>query len=584
MSIPAETARSLLRTEALREPARRRDWVFYLAAGAVILALANGPTIAGYIMPAPEDAEFIGTMDPNYGDLFYHLSFGTQAARGHLLLEQKYNGDKVRTRWLVNVLALATGGLMALGLSVEAASHVLRNAVAAGTLLVLYLLCGQVLLRRSSRRLAFLVAALGSGLAWLLNSLAYLWSGPMAMPVMGWTLRRGPRSPLHPWTLDGRLLELSSFRLISAEFVAPAVVLLILIFWLQFPRPGTWRTNGRVLLLGLIPLLIGLVHPHDMVNVGATVVLLLLWGLASARRPPWITPRLLLLGLPAAPLYLLHLFMMQNEPVLAFNFQLKDPVGTLAIFVGLGLPGLVAAARLPWLLGADWPVRVLALAAATCLLLFAVKLPNTGQWYNIHGLQVFVSLLAVTAIERIRAPRWRRAGQVVVAAMVLLAPGNAVMNMIEDVCRAAAPGSPYFRARDLNTTLAWMYRSLPMTSVVLTDLETVMAVPHRTGCRVAIGMPEQTAGFRELAGELEAWKKRPADPELPFLRKLGISHILMTPALARGMAPEKLPDMRARGQLRAVHVRGKYSVYEVVMLGTAPQRGQQGQPGVNGGA
>ena len=551
-------------TEAMREPVRRGDWVFYLVAGALILFMANYMTLRGYLMEAPEGMAFTGTVDPHQGDLFYHLSLGTQVARGELLLEQKYNGDKIRTRWLVNVLALAIGAMMWLGLSPEVASHVLRNLMAAAMLLVLYHLCAQVLLRRKSRRLAFLVASLGSGLAWLIGGLNHLLTNPGAAPGGGWTTRPGIDSPLRSFTLDGRLMELSHFRLISTEFVAPSVMMLILLFWLRFPRPGSWRSSGAVLKLGLIPLFIGLTHPHDIVNIAAACLLLLLWGMASTPRPPWVTPRVVLLGLPAAPIYVVHWLMMNNEPVLAPYFMIQDMGGTLAMFVGLGLPGLVAAARFPWLLRSEWAVRVLAVASVSCFLLYSLRLPGTGQWYNIHALQVFASLLAVTALERIRAPRIRRAGGVVMAAMVLLAPGNIVMHMAEDISRLELPWSPHFRAKELNQTLGWMYRNLSETSVVLTDLETVVSVPHSTGCRVFIGQPEQTKDYPELARELGWWQKAPANPRLPYLRKHGVTHILQTPKFTDGLTPSKIPALVAAGALKQVHAVGKYALFEVV--------------------
>ena len=196
-----------------RESEGPRDWLYYVAVGALVLALANVSTVRGYLSEPPAH-EFIGTSSIYYPDLFYHLSFATQVARGEPLLEQKYNGNQVQTRLLINLPAMVIGSLMWLGLSGEAVYIAVRNLVGCCLLFMIYLLCRRVLLGRATRLIAFTVAAVGSGLSWIPNLVGYFWINPKGQPYDIWAKFSPVWGMLLETWPDAHVLELSTIWLI----------------------------------------------------------------------------------------------------------------------------------------------------------------------------------------------------------------------------------------------------------------------------------------------------------------------------------------------------------------------------------
>ncbi len=207
-------------------------------------------------------------------------------------------------------------------------------------------------------------------------------------------------------------------------------------------------------------------------------------------------------------------------------------------------------------------MRILLCAAVVCLVLFTGPIPGTSQWYNLHGLQILVSLLCIAGLERVRTLKHRRLAVSLTWAVLLLAPGNLIPNYIWDWARVSPEELEYFRPMALSRTLAWMRKNIPDTAVVLTDLKTVYHVPYKTGCRVAVGPPEQTRYYTQKAYEQMMWRQRADDPKRSFLTRHEISHILLTPVFTTGLHPDKISGLVARGVLRRIHKDNEFSVYE----------------------
>jgi hypothetical protein len=540
-------------------PTDERDRFFFCFVAALFLALINLPALTGYLVAPPVGSRFVGTTDRYPADLYYHMSFATQVARGGWLMEDKYNGSRVRTKAFPNLLFGLIGLAERLGLPADAAYHLTRNAVAIGLLGVVAALTRRVIRSREGRRLGLILATFGSGFAGVLGLSGYVLSGTH-LPYDAWYDAVALPHGLHRWAPDSWVLEFSSFELCSAEFVAPAVMILTLCFWLRAPREESWRSPASILRLGLLPLLIGLTHPHDIVNVFVTSTVLLLWSLLLRQGAPWLSARSLFLILPALPVYLAHAYVLVRDPIIREYAALRDPTSTLQALLGLGLPVMVTCLALPALLRMDWSIRALAVAVLCGLFLFSLPVPLLGQWYNLHGLQVMVSLLAVAAVDRLRsAPSLRRT---LFLLLLALSPWTAVSGAVWQMSRVVRRAPQLFRPVKLFETLAAMRWSVPDSGVVLTDAETAELVPYLAGCRVFFGKPEQTAGYGRSFQEFQDWLEAPS-VDLGFLHRNEISHLLLTPAIAERLGPDRWRALLSNPGLRCEPRAGPYRLCRV---------------------
>jgi hypothetical protein len=535
------------------------DRRFFLAAGLAILVLVNLPVAWAYLQPAPPGKRFIGAMHDFPGDIYYHMSFATQAARGSLLFEDKYNGAEVRTRAFPNAVFLVVGSTERAGLGDEAAYHLARNLAAVLLLFAIHQLVVGAIETRPWRRVGFLLAPLGAGFGWIPHL-----SGLVQYPGPGgdfaaWYARAVTVNPAFGWVLDGWLLELSPYWLMETEFIAPTVMALVVLFWARFADPRTWSDTKRLALLAALPVAVALAHPHDLVNLGFTTGCLLIWGLCARVRPPWLTWRIAWLAVPVLPCVAWMAWLLVADPVLHEYAFLTDPENRLGLVAGLGLPAAVLAWRLRDVLAGSWPLRVVLAAAAACVLLFTLPMLVTGQYYNIHALSIFVAVAAVAALERLA----RRASRLAVGAaalVLLLAPWTNVALVAVQAARVRNPGSDYHVSEDLYRLLERMRRMLPQEAVVLAEPSVSQLVPFKVGCRVVLAQAEQTADFGELEIRFQEFVARQRTAiDLSFLDGVQATHLLIDPELRAGLG-DGLPRFLADRRLQPVLREGEYEL------------------------
>ena len=550
------------------------DGRFFLLAGLAILVLVNLPVVYGYLHPAPPGTRFVGTLDRFPGDMFYHLSFATQVARGKLLLEDKYNANQVRTQAFPNAIFLSIGLAQRAGLSAEAAYHLLRNLTALLLLAGIWCLCGAAIRGRFWRRTAFLLASLGAGFGWLPYLAGLVQYPNSASDISAWYDAAVSQNPFFAWFLDGWLLELSPYWLMETEFVAPAVMCLTLVFWAQVVRRDTWQKAGRLTMVALLPAGIALTHPHDVVNLAATLSLLLLWGAASRPRPPWVRWRVLWLALPALPFYAWFAWLLVKDPVLREYASLSDPNSPVGLLGGLGLPAIVLLWRARSLLSRDWPRRMAVVASVTRILLFALPFAITRQYYNLHCLSIFVAVGAVAGLERLSERVERRRGARRVAWLMLaLCPWTNVAIVAVQLTRLQNPDSSFYVSKDLVRVLAWARWMLPDQAVLLASPTVSRQVPYRVGCRVVLAQTEQTAHYYRVKTRFDRFVERlRTSPDTSWLDEVGVTHLLVDPLLRRRLG-KGLDRLFRLGHLRPLYGAGEFQLFRY-----QPAGGPVGRP------
>jgi hypothetical protein len=510
---------------------------------------------------AAGETRYLGTLAPWPEDLTYHLSFAEQARRGELLFEDKYNGNRIGTRLIFNSLFLALGrGARLAGLGVIEAT-VLAKLLLGFLLLLSAYRFATPYLRGPTQELLFLILApFGAGLGWL----------------TAWHLVK----TLDP--VDLVFVEIPAFHGMVDDLIVPATSAALLFTLSLLDRALAQPSTRNAVACGLAALLLGTVHPHDLlVTVYAVGVLVALGRVLVPRlRPdPAATPRAYLTALLwvvacSLPILLYDGYVLWREPLFWHYVRLNDGFNPWAVATGLGLPlglAVVGAVRTlranaaAWLLPVTWP--------AVALTLLFVPVPPCGQFFLLHGVSIGLCLLAVSPLAWLwgRFARGVRGTGNAGALSGLLAGGLVIvlvvgscLTVVVDARRWSAAIRERSPDRFVPAGLAGCLSRLGAhgdpTSVLLAGERASRLAPLLAGVRVFAGQEEQTVDYERWRAEaLALLGHGPQQDPARFLKEHGVRFVLTGPEeLSR---PHLGKQLREAG-LRKLWACGPYRVYE----------------------
>ncbi len=544
-------------------PGARRPlgWPVVLCWAVLLGSLAQLPHVVA--RRAAGETTYLGTLAPWPEDMTYHLSFAEQARRGAWLFEDKYNGNRVETRLIFNSLFLALGGAArVLGTGLVETALVAKLLLGIGLLLSAYRFAMPFLTSRAQEVLFLILAPFGSGLGWL----------------TAWGLVRS----FEP--IDLFFVELPAFHGMVDDLIVPATTMVLLWTLPLLDRALARPSRRRALAGGLAALLLGTVHPHDLLvtvyGVGALVTLARV-ALPRLRTGPdgakayvgalgWVV-------LCSLPVLLYDAYVLWREPLFWSYVTLNDGFHVTATLGGLGFPLVLAA------IGAFRAVRaeagkslLLVTWLVLDLVLLFVPVPPCGQFFLLHGVQVGVCLLAAEPLALIwerfvrrsrppGGPRWilRAAAAAVVVSLVL----GSCLTMVVHVQRWAdviAERDPdRYMPSDLAACLAWLGDHADASNTLLAGARASRLAPALAGVRVFAAQEEQTVDYFRWRDDVKAFfegRARPG-PEA-FLDEHGIRFVLVGPEerdLGGPALDVRLGDI---GSLRKVLAVGRFQLLE----------------------
>ncbi len=555
-------------------PLARNDWGWGLGysravslprpvfAAAVALTLA---TLAPYLYGAlatPPGRSFTWLHALNPGDPYTYLAWIQQGREGGLLFSELLTGESGRPV-LFHPLFLAIGWVARVtGLSNMAAFHVAR--VLLGGLLVVLLsrLVGRFVGAGRARRATFVYLLVSGGLGW-----AFL----------------PPGAPLTAGAVDLWMPESSVFlSILESPLVVCAWALLAAILLAAIPeeaasgeRPG--GGSRRWLAIAGLALLLGLVHPYEVVSLAAVLAAAVALGVALRwPRPAWGAPPLVALLAGAALPALYHALVVARDPIfgryLSAANTLSPPPGR---FLVAFLPSIVLGAfAVPRVLARRRPRDLVLLAwpLATAALLYA---PLAVQRRFVLGVQIPLAILAgIGAFEvigpalarrlpaRLPARLPRAAGAALLAGALVVAALSNVAVVRADIEAYRRGGYPQYIPADLARAIRRFGEVAPRDAVLLSHPSVGYFVPGLTGRRVYAGHYDQTV---DLAGKIETVRAffdagTPDAARRAFLAGSTITHVLHSPVerALGSVEPRALPyleEIVAEGAIRIHRVR-----------------------------
>jgi hypothetical protein len=437
----------------------------------------------------PDDMQFTGLVS-NPMDGNSYLAKMRQGAQGKWLFHLPYTSEDHDGAFIFTYY-LFLGRLSAsLGLPLILTYHLARIVNSFVLLFVAYCLLSLFSLDRRSRRAAFLLIGLSSGLGWLVV-------------------------PFNVFAPDLWVPEAITFYSIFANPHFPLAVALMLLTFafvlvpLQAESEAGQPSVGRdSVLAALSSLLLGVVQPFCVLTVYSVLGGYFILRLLKERHLPW--PEILrgmVAGAVTAPLIAYDYYVYTFNPVLRAwseqNVTLSPPPWEYAIAYGFVLPLAAGGAALAIRRRSRGDFFLLAWVIVNCLLLYA---PFSLQRRLVTGLHFPLCVLAAMALSRYVLPRFALARRTVIlgAIIVLTMPSNLFV-LMASMAGAAHHDSRLYLYRDEAEAMTWLRENTQPTDIVLASPATSLFIPAWTGNRVLYGHPFETIQAKDKKALAEAF-------------------------------------------------------------------------------
>ncbi len=496
----------------------------------LIVVVSCLPYMVGYLA-APPDRVFGGFVLDEIDSNTY-LAIMQQGVQGQWSATLLYTPED-HPALILYVFYLALGHVAAgLGLPLILVYHAARIGCGLILLVSLYLFLALFLTAKPERWTAYLLAATGSGIGWLVVAVAR-------------NLAPAGVSPIDFWLMEAYVF----FTLFLFPHSALAMALLMGILGamvMYFGEKGKVRSWLLALASGLA---LALVNPYLLVIAGLVLAgyWVAVWGVRG-RLPLREGLALAVFGLVLAPFIAGYALQFNRHPVWR-SFLAQDIVPSPPVWYYMAGYGLIFALALPgawqvlkrrderqWLLVA-WPVLA-------CL---ASYIPLSAQRRMIFGAVIPLAALAaiglqravVPAIQQSRLAGWlsakdysrERLGGLITALVVALASISNLLLLSGSTVSAAMAHPSITQPAAVEEALAWLGQNSPADAVVLSSYRVGNVIPARTGRRVVWGHWDETAFFDEKRADVAVFfdLATPGGERQAILARYGVDYLFYGP-------------------------------------------------------
>jgi len=518
----------------------RREWRWAALVTLALVIVSSSPYLIAWAV-TPEGAHFTGLIfNPQDGNSYIaKMRQGLMCSWSFHLpyTPEPHDGAPVYLFYLfLGHLARWTG------LPLILVYHAARVTGGAAALLALYALTTCLSDDVGERRAMFLLAALGSGLGWLMGLL-----GVMTSDL---------------WVPEAFL----GYALLASAHFPLAIGLMAAI-----AGCGLWIVDCGLQVTGLVigAVALGVIQPFGLVPSFGGLLLALVARTVRERRVPWREVAWVVgVGMIALPYPLYMQWALQADPVLAaWNAQNVTPSPPLwdwmlsyGLVLALAVPGAIFVVRRGS--AGDW-----LLLGWVMVTLIGMYLPLPLQRRLSLGLGTPMGLLAGIGWWRTVRPRVgtrrRKLLQGVVVVFCALTPILLVLMAL----LAAVSGEPWFYLSGGEwAALEWLRDEGDLDAVVLCAPQMGLFVPAWAGQPVVYGHPLETVDAERRRAQVEAYwsgEMGPMERE-SFLRENRVGYVLIGPReQALGVGSGGAEERRDGGAGALVFEANDVKVYEV---------------------
>ncbi|HLO15978.1 MAG TPA: hypothetical protein VK206_14190 [Anaerolineales bacterium] len=497
----------------------RKDYIWILTASALILLWSSIPTWAGYRAQTRE-LRFRGIYFDSQ-DYAVHIATMEAGRQGEWAYQFRFTTESHNPAF-VRMFYVVLGHLSKwLGLTSEFTFQAARWLLGFVALFALYKLMQRVFPDLFWARVAFLLAALGSGLGWLqliFNSVP------------------GRITPIDFWLIDDYVFfSLSVFP----HFVfVTAGMCVALTLWLDFLEKPRWT---HIVWIGLTAILVQLVNPIAFATVDAGLVgatVFAWWGAKKIRGADIIA--LLIIAITQVPLFAYNFIVLNNDPLwrqfTAQNRTLSPPPSYyfwgFAFFWPLAFLGThIALRNRSKALGAVlfWVIVAFILAYAPVYIQRRF-LQNITIPLAILATTGLISLFERLAIQRPGMPHMQKSWAIL---FVFLASISSIQLSLGRAAYLQTHPEDFYYPVSLDDAIKWFRGNAQPDDFVLASEETSQIIAQKAGLRVYFGHEMETLDYKTkqinvqafFRGELPELAGKPIQWVVygPFERKLGVN-------------------------------------------------------------
>jgi len=523
-------------------------WAAWFAAA--LMAATCLPYLFG-IAATPPESRYMGFLS-NPDEHNVYMGWMRQAMEGRWLFKDPFTTESQPGAGFFNVFFLALGWV-ARALHVEPIwpYHGARLIFGFLLLVTAYVFAARYCRTVLARRLALGLVGLSSGFGWI------------------YALLR-PDAAVHPLDYGRHLVlpEAITFLSLLLNPLFAASMWLILATYLLLLR--AWDTGSRKALLGasLAALFLANIHTYDVLVIWCVLAAMVLVRGAMQRRLPWREAWMaaVVVAVSVWPvIYQVAFF--QADPVFqakALTKALTPPGRYVALGLGLPLllaiPGAAVAARRRLVLPVVW------VAVNWLLVAYA---PFSFQRKMIEGMHLPICVLAAAFVgDCLLARRWRGAGAVALAVVVLSLPSNAFFvrqaghNLLtnnREYLHVLMP--PLYLSDDEFAAMRWLRENTRSDEAVLSTNLTGSYIPGVAGNFVFVGHWAETIHYKRRLGEtLDFLSPATSDGfRIALARRHSLRYLFYGPRerAVGGFDPEASPRMTR------VHRVGRVSTYRL---------------------
>jgi hypothetical protein len=433
----------------------------------------------------PDDMRFTGLLS-NPMDGNSYVAKMRQGAQGKWLFHLPYTSEDHDGAFIFTYY-LVLGRLSALlSLPLILIYHLARVVNSLILLFVAYSFVSLLGLDRNTRRTAFLLIALSSGLGWLavpFNVFAPdLW---VPEAITFYSIFANPHFPL------AVALMLLTFAFVLVPLRAES----------ENSQPKAWSSVGRnSIMAALSSLLLGIVQPFCVITVYSVLGGYFALRLLKEKRLPWSEiVRGIVAGAVTAPIIAYDYYVYTFNPVLHTwseqNITLSPPLWKYALAYGFVLALAVGGAVLA--LG-RWSKGDFLLLAWVIVNGFLLYVPFSLQRRLVTGLHIPFCILATMALSRYVLPRFSPARRTLIlgALVVLTMPSNLFV-LMASMAGVAQHDLRLYLYRDEAEAVIWLEENTQPTDIVLASPQMGLFIPAWAGNRVLYGHPFETIEAEE---------------------------------------------------------------------------------------
>jgi hypothetical protein len=391
-----------------------------------------------------------------------------------------------------------------------------------GTLVMytsLYVLAAVLWTHVTTRRLFFVIAAVGSGFGWLAAPLTGQFTFPdLAIPEM-FPFYSSLMNPHFPLTIG-------LLALLLAQFVR------------VFRHDGNANWHWPALRTAALASGLTLLYPQSLVPfAGAIVVYLVNLRWKRGALPRAALAHTAALVVPAVPMALYLVLVLQQIPAFTEwnrqNQTLSPPLWIMVLGLGLplliGIPAVIRAARR---FDRDGDRLMLWWLLAIAVLMFAPT--NIQRRFGV-GLMIPVAFFATLALRDYWLPKLnQRAGRLLVAAALVVMPLSTVLVTFVTVLPLLL-GAPEDRPgmvlpAGYPAAMEWLDSQGEARAVALAAPDVSLWIPGTSGLRVVYGHPFETLNAETKQAQVTAWYGLgPDDACEALLDAYGVRYVIFGP-------------------------------------------------------